>query len=606
MEDKYGWPNTDILIAKEEIIVLRTLYLEFGNDAAKKARLDLPYENIIIDDSEGYHAIDLYNMLLYYFQMQSKFAKPIELEFLGIYHYVSDVFALLIGIPWQSSVFNFVGTLCLNEIKEKLSFRFNMNIAWLKGLSDDLSLPLDPKVKKCLEKPEKVRYLEALEDYKTLSENKFFNNLRIGLWYKKYGDFDKALEYLNLSRAICLTELFIFNLLHLDYVFEFNQKMELFEKEINIDVMDAFQGPDDYHDWWITKSKMLKVPIELQLSAEETASFQIGEIYLKKGEKYLKEKEYGKSKKYYNIAKHCFHEVENYLSLWERRDRHLKNDKQKYYNELRKLYFEKLEFTDSQMKILFEATLKNPIYLPLNIRPFQKNPYLEKNLQICKNALEVIKYKQSVKMDKVKKHKEPLIGSMGDIASPNNIKNLIMEGIHKKELINNHIKISNRESIENKCQKRFPKVYPQLSWESKNEMVKDVIYENILSSLKMFDYIPSIGCLARLLEKEAEITIKTIIKKHKLNFHFKHNDYKIGKLKSLLESFGQNELNIDKEEVESVIRDLIQASDFRAPFAHPARGGTHEELKEFRKLLFGRNKEEDGLIFKIIKYRKTC
>ena len=120
----------------------------------------------------------------------------------------------------------------------------------------------------------------------------------------------------------------------------------------------------------------------------------------------------------------------------------------------------------------------------------------------------------------------------------------------------------------------------------------------------LFDYLPSIGCLARLLEKEAEITIETILKKHKLNFRFKHNDYKIGKLKSLLESFGQNKLNIDKEEVESVIRDLIQASDFRAPFAHPARGGTHEELKEFRKLLFGRNKEEDGLIFKIIKYRE--
>lgn len=376
------------------------------------------------------------------------------------------------------------------------------------------------------------------------------------------------------------------------------------EKEINIDVMDVFQGPDEYHDWWITKSKMIKVPIELQLSAEETASFQIGEIYLKKGEKYLKEKEYGKSEKYYNMAKYCFHEVENYLSLWERRDRHLKNNKQRYYNELRKLDFEKLEFADSQMKILLEVTLKNPICLPLNVRPFQKNPYLEKNIQTCKNALEVIKYKQSVKMDKVKKFKEPITKNMEDITLPNNIKSLIMEGIHKKGLINNHIKISNRESIENKCQKRFPKVYTQLSWESKNEMVKDVLYENISLMEKMFDYLPSIGCLARLLEKEAEITIETILKKHKLNFRFKHNDYKIGKLKSLLESFGQNKLNIDKEEVESVIRDLIQASDFRAPFAHPARGGTHEELKEFRKLLFGRNKEEDGLIFKIIKYRE--
>jgi len=44
-------------------------------------------------------------------------------------------------------------------------------------------------------------------------------------------------------------------------------------------------------------------------------------------------------------------------------------------------------------------------------------------------------------------------------------------------------------------------------------------------------------------------------------------------------------------------------SYFRAPSAHPTRGGTHDELLEFRKLLFGSDKEEDGLLCKIIKYR---
>ena len=107
-----------------------------------------------------------------------------------------------------------------------------------------------------------------------------------------------------------------------------------------------------------------------------------------------------------------------------------------------------------------------------------------------------------------------------------------------------------------------------------------------------------------MFEKEAGITIIEIIEKYKLNFHYKSTDYKIGKLKNLLEIFGQKKLKIDKKELDIVINDLNRASYFRAPFAHPTRGGTHDELLEFRKLLFGSDKEEDGLLYKIIKYRK--
>ena len=37
MEDKYDWYSKEIFIAKEEVIALRTLYLEFGNERIKKA-----------------------------------------------------------------------------------------------------------------------------------------------------------------------------------------------------------------------------------------------------------------------------------------------------------------------------------------------------------------------------------------------------------------------------------------------------------------------------------------------------------------------------------------------------------------------------------------
>ncbi|GAI52009.1 unnamed protein product, partial [marine sediment metagenome] len=32
MEDKYDWYIKEIFVAKEEVITLRTLYLEFGNE----------------------------------------------------------------------------------------------------------------------------------------------------------------------------------------------------------------------------------------------------------------------------------------------------------------------------------------------------------------------------------------------------------------------------------------------------------------------------------------------------------------------------------------------------------------------------------------------
>ena len=129
------------------------------------------------------------------------------------------------------------------------------------------------------------------------------------------------------------------------------------------------------------------------------------------------------------------------------------------------------------------------------------------------------------------------------------------------------------------------------------------INEKITISEKIFDFRPSIGCLSRMLEKEAEVTMKECIEKYKLNFHFKSNEYKIGRLKQLLKQFGQERLKIDNKELDTVINELNRASDFRAPFAHPVRGGTHAELLELRRLLFGGRKEEEGLLYKIIKYR---
>jgi len=608
MEDKYDWYSKEIFIAKEEIIALRTLYLEFGNERTKNVRLELPYENIEISDGsggyQGYHAIDLYDILSYYFH---EFPRPLDLEFLECIHFAT-LDANWIGIPWQAAVFNLVEDIKPSKLKSELNFRFKRNLTWLNELANECSVSKDPRVIEYLERPDDIVYLESLEDYKKLSNNKFFNNLRIGLWYKKFGDYEKALMFLRKSRKYCIFELFNFNYRNLDYTGEFNGKMERYEKDIGIDVMDVQQDPCEYSDWWKSNSKCIKMPIELQLSGEETPSFQMGEIYLKQGEKYLKEKEYGKAKNNYIKANHYFQEVENYLFLWYRKNRHLKYNSKTINDEFKANKPEKEkrgeELTEKQIKIILEVTLKAPHYLPLSIKPFQRNPYLERNLQICKNRLELIKNKKISKENNVKDQNAKDLENIKDKELIKSREKLITKiGQEKKTSLNNNIKKINKKNIEDDCQKKFPIICSQLFWESKIEMIKDIIDEKIAFSEKIIDFRPSIGCLSRMFEKESEITIIELIKKYKLNFHFKSTDYKIGKLKNLLEEFGQERLKIDKKELDIVINDLNRASYFRAPFAHPTRSGTHDELLEFRRLLFGSDKEVDGLLYKIMKYR---
>ena len=533
----------DFFITKEEIIVLRTLYLEYGDEGTKKTRLELPYENIDINEfCEGYHAIDLFDILLFY-QLGGKYPRPLDLEFLRYIQFSPDY-----GIPWQLARFNFVNDIKLDKQKLRPNNRFKGTLMLLNALDDSSGESHDPRVIECLEKPDDIIIRESLEDYKRLSNNKLFNNLRIGLWYKKFGDYEKALNFFEKARLHCIAALFLFNFRNADYIIKFDESMKQYEKAVDINVMS---DPDEYHDWWVSKSKLINVPIELQLSGEETPSFQMGEIYLKQGEKCLKEKEYWKAKNNYIKANRYFQEVENYLYLWYCKNRHLKYNEQTIKDEfdIKKPVKGKGKgwgaLTKKQMDILLEVTLKTPNYLPLNIKPFQRNPYLERNLQVCKSKLELIKSKKISKKDSVKDQKVKDLENIKDKELIKITEKLITKiGQEKKAPLNNNVKKININNIEDDCKKKFSIIYPKLCWESKNELIKDKINEKITISEEIFDFRPSIGCLSRMFEREAGITIIELIKKYKLNFHFKSTDYKIGKLKNLLEEFGQEKLKM--------------------------------------------------------------
>jgi hypothetical protein len=603
MKENCEWHYNDFFITKEEIIVLRTLYLEYGDEGIKKTRLELPYENIDIDEfCEGYHAIDLFGILLFY-RRGSNYPRPLDLEFLRYEQFSPDY-----GVPWQLTRFNFVNDIKLDRQKIRLNNRFKGTLILLNELADSLGEPREPEVMECLKRPDDMIYLESLEDYKKLSNNMLFNNLRIGLWYKKFGYYENALKFLEEARKNCKASLILFNLRNCGYIKEFNDKMEPY-KEIGIDIMS---DPDEYHNWWVSKSKLIKVPIELQLSTEENPSFQIGEIYLKQGEKYLKEKEYGEAKNNYIKANRYFQEVENYLFLWYRKNRHLKYNEQIIEDEfdVKKPVKGKGKgwdvLTKKQKDILLEVTLKTPHYLPLNIKPFQRNPYLERNLQICKDRLESIKSKKITKEGSIKDQKAKALENMEDKELvKNNYKMFesFIKRYQEKAPLNDNIKKININNIEDDCKKKYPIIYSKLSWESKDDMIKNIMIEKIFILEKILDFRQSIGCLSIMFEREVEITINKLTEKYRLNFHLKSKEYKISQLKNLLKEFGQKRLKIDKQELDMVINGLNRVSYLRSPSAHPVRGGTHAELLELRRLLFGNDKEEDGLLYKIIKYR---
>jgi len=601
MKNNYAW-GPKFIVTKEEMIVLRTLYLEFGDEGIKKTRLELPYENIeIAEGCEGYHAIDLFDILLFY-QLGGKYPRPLDLEFLRYIQFSPDY-----GIPWHLAVFNFVDDIKPNKLKSELNHRFKRTLIWLNALADSFGESHDPRVIEFLETPDDIIYLESLEDYKKLSNNKLFNNLRIGLWYKKFGDYEKALKFFEKARIHCKAELILFNIRYGDYIIKFDKIMEKYEKDIGISVKS---NPDEYHNWWASKSKLIKVPIELQLSAEENPSFQIGEIYLKQSEKSFKEKKYRDAKNNYIKADRYFQEVENYLYLWYRKNRHLKYNEETIKDELNVKKPGKGKgwdaLTKKQIEILLEVTLKTPNYLPLNIKPFQRNPYLERNLQVCKSKLELIKSKKIYKKDTIKYQKVKDLKNMKDKELiKNNYKMFesFIKRYQEKAPLNDNIKKINRNSIEDDCKKKYPIIYSKLSWESKDDMIKNIRIEKVFILEKILDFRQSIGCLSIMFEREAEITINKLTEKYRLNFHLKSKEYKISQLKNLLKEFGQKRLKIDKQELDMVINGLNRVSYLRSPSAHPVRGGTHAELLELRRLLFGSDKEEDGLLYKIIKYR---
>jgi tetratricopeptide (TPR) repeat protein len=231
MEDKYDVYSTEFFITKEEVIVLRTLYLEFGDEEIKKTRLEFPYENIeITERCEGYHTIDLFGILLFY-RRGGNYPRPLDLEFLRYEQFNPDY-----GIPWQLAVFNFVDDIKPNKLKYELNHRFKRTLILLNELADSFGKPHDPIVVECLERPDDIMYLESLEDYKKLSNSKLFNNLRIGLWYKKFGDYEKSLKFFEKARIHCKAELILFNFRYGDYIIKFDKIMEKYEKDIGISV----------------------------------------------------------------------------------------------------------------------------------------------------------------------------------------------------------------------------------------------------------------------------------------------------------------------------------------------------------------------------------
>lgn len=600
--------NNIFMITKEEVIKIRSLYLEFGDKKIQEKRLLLPYENIEIEDyCLGYKVIDLLDILSFY-------------QFGNLPHLLGLEFLLYIelenGINWRFDVFNFVNDIEPKKLKRKLLKRFQNDLKIELELKDNIvgyfikkDSGIENNVLEDNQLTEKIiretigikdeeilyKFLNKMyiEKYKDLSDNELFSRLRNGLWYKKFDEIEKAIFFLEKARKLLMNSLSAFVMNNLDYHNRFDDKIKRLE-ENKISTSPTF--PDFYKDWWLAQGSITKIPIELQLAAEETPSFQLAEIYMKRGERKLKDNNYQKAEKDYLQALEYFQEVSEYLNLNYFINKKLEEYIKKIENQEKTDadFVKAANLTKKQVKLLLDL-LSTPLYLPLSVRSFQRNPYLEKNLQVCVNALEKINFYYKTAVITRDIQKDYLKGEIETIVELN-----LLKKTKQKTSIEDYNRAAKKS-----CEENYSKIMENLSRESRMDLIKSKRDELITTDSDQ-DFKNSIMSLSRLSEREIEITLRRLKKNYNLSDDFK--DRKIyGNfygMKLFLENFGEDILGLKKEEISILVKQIKEVGELRNLSAHDLPMGGFGDYSRFVKILMGPfQKEQESLIYKIINFR---
>lgn len=229
------------MLTKEEIIILRTIFLEFGDEELRQKRLEFPYENLEIEGyerAEGSHRKANLGVLI-------DDLKPFERS--GIDDIVFN-FHLMGGAYTIGSDVPDVDRLVIVEGKQH-------GVDWGRD-------------------EEGIELRDSMISLKNHSKTDFFIYLRMGLYYKNIPNYEKAVEHLEAARQEYRKTFFHVVNQATENLIGFLDKHYDFERKR---LKDSFVPGQDY-------PKTVGLPTALLCTIEEMPSFHLGEVFLDHGE----------------------------------------------------------------------------------------------------------------------------------------------------------------------------------------------------------------------------------------------------------------------------------------------------------------------------------
>lgn len=331
--------GSESMLTKEEIIILRTILLEFEDAEDRQKRLLIPYENVarISDRIEGAVKASGFTEVLDI--ISNTYGGDFWFTVLGNNQYMQSIDNPEIEVPDELV---FYGG----------DYRYENYV-----LHDDEN--------------EERKFLEDFYILNRRSKSDFFINLRWGLYYKCLGMHESAIKYFEASDQAYHN--IIRNSVNEAVKRLYNILTKIYDSDKKI--LKEPYSPEKHGPFKI------EWPPEIFVSIEELPTFHMGEIFLEKGRKCFEEYEQSRN---IPVLKDAAEHYSRALAYCE-------NTGKRYCT-----YFYGQEYKDQSL-----GELSNHLNILRNFKafpvtPYQRNSYLEINLLVAKNQLQRIKQERFI------------------------------------------------------------------------------------------------------------------------------------------------------------------------------------------------------------------
>ena len=335
------------MLTKEEVIILRTIFLEFGDEDLQQKRLEFPYENMEVEGLEGAKSSTRKANLGLLINDLKGFGVP-EIDSIVFEFYLMEG-----SIDGESNIPN-AERLVIVKGKQK------------GGNWDDE------------DREDRIETRDRWIFLKGISENDFFINMRMGLYYKGLDDYVKTVKHFEEAHKIyCKTFEDTIN----------NAATNLNQFSVQFYDFDNKAFKESYSPEKHGSLPEIKLPPQLLVSLEESPSFHLAEVYLDEANKFFTDYQSSRDISILDIAE------ENYA-------------KAVYWLEESSKWYGATNYDqDIDNPIVSNVKAFGVICFPVS--PYKRNCYWEINYTTSKNQLRRIEEEKFVSTIKMLERPDP-------------------------------------------------------------------------------------------------------------------------------------------------------------------------------------------------------